>query len=296
MNPIFLEIGPISIRYYGMMYAVAFLVGLQIAFKFIKDRNEGKPESEKIDKKIVEDCLFVAMIGGLIGARIYYVALEWDYYGKHLGDLIAVWKGGMAIHGGIIGAALGTIIYSKMKKVSTLELSDAGIASLALGQAFGRIGNFMNGDAHGVPISTPFKVMLGNNFNEWWSGAKLNSDAFHTSLPWNWFGMTFPLGSPAGNEFPNLRIHPVMLYELVLNVVGFCLLWFVFRKKGLAKGSLTAIYLIQYAIIRSVVTIFRADDLELFGIRAPHLISIVMLITGIVGLYIFNKKSSSDSI
>ncbi|MGM0507966.1 MAG: prolipoprotein diacylglyceryl transferase [Fusobacteriota bacterium] len=282
MNPVFLNLGPLEIRYYGLMYAIAFFLGLYLAKKHGK--NLGFKE------KTVEDFAFTVMISGLLGGRVYYVLLQHEYYFSNPSEIIAVWHGGMAIHGGILGAMLGAFVFTKIKKKDGWKLADIGAAPFILGQAIGRIGNLMNGDAHGVPTFTPLKVMLNNNFNSWWEKYLSGAVGKTTELvPW---GIIFPKGTPAGNEFPNIPTHPTMIYEMVLNFIAFLSIWFIFRKKDLPKGSLFLIYLIEYAIIRSIVTIFRADDLMIFGLRAPHLISLVMII--LPGLILIKKLKKTE--
>jgi phosphatidylglycerol:prolipoprotein diacylglycerol transferase len=120
---------------------------------------------------------------------------------------------------------------------------------------FGRFGNFMNGDAHGVP----------------------------TSLPW---GIVFPKGSIAGDEFPGQPLHPVMLYELVLNLASFFVLWGL-RKKDHKSGFIFALYLMGYGVIRFFVTFFRADDLYVGGIRGPHIISVLFIAGSLACIFAF---------
>lgn len=284
MHPVFLKIGPLEIRYYGMMYAIAFFLGLYLGKKEAKRRG--------IDFALIEDFAFTAMLSGLIGARLYYVFMNWSDYAKTPLEIIAVWHGGMAIHGGILGAIIGTLIFAAIRKVNPLMLGDIGAAPFILGQAIGRIGNFTNGDAHGVPTFTPIKVMLDNTFQKWYSEylAGLHPNA-PDIVPW---GVIFPVGTPAGNEYPYTPTHPVMIYEMILNFIAFLLIWFVFRKKEKYKHSLFYIYIIAYSIIRSVVTIFRADDLMYFGvIRSPHLMSIIFILVASILLYINLKKYKS---
>ncbi|BDU51019.1 prolipoprotein diacylglyceryl transferase [Haliovirga abyssi] len=279
MHPVFLKFGIFEIRYYGLMYAIAFFLGLYLAKKEAKRLN--------IDTNLIEDYVFVAMISGLLGGRLYYVLLESHYYFAHPAEIIAVWHGGMAIHGGIIGGIIGTMIFAKVKKINIWTLGDIAAAPVILGQSIGRIGNLMNGDAHGVPTFAPLNIMLGNDFNQWWAEyLKGMHQGLKNLVPW---GITFPVGTPAGNEFPNIPTHPVMVYEMILNFLAFLSIWFIFRKKKLAKGSLFFIYLIEYGVIRSIVTIFRADDLEILGLRAPHVASLIMIT---VGIYLLKKKNS----
>lgn len=112
---------------------------------------------------------------------------------------------------------------------------------------------------------------------------------FKELVPW---GLVFPSGSPAGEEFPNVALHPAMIYEMILNFMGFIILYRLYRKGNLNKGIITMIYIIIYGLNRSFVSFFRAEDLMVIGMRAPHLISILMFIAATMGIIILNKKSS----
>jgi phosphatidylglycerol:prolipoprotein diacylglycerol transferase len=136
-----------------------------------------------------------------------------------------------------------------------------------LGQALGRFGNFMNGDAHGYPLRS------------------LHLPSWLQHLP-EWMGVVFPPSSIAGREFGQVPLHPVMLYELVLNLIGFVLLWSL-RKSRLPEGGLAGMYLIYYACVRSFTSLFRADDLYLGPLRLPHVVSLVMIV---VGLYLLRPR------
>lgn len=286
MNPVFLKIGSFELHYYGLMYAIAFLVGIYIAKKMAKERN--------FDEKIIDDYAFVAIISGLIGGRIYYVLFNLDYYLANLSEIPAVWHGGMAIHGGIIGGIIGTLIYGKIKKINPSVLGDYAAAPFILGQAIGRFGNLMNGEIHGVPTFTPLSIIfnLKPKFAEWYTYYQslplLEKAKFPDLVPW---GIVFPLSSPAGTEFPNLALHPAMLYELILNFIGFCIIWFILRKKeNKATGHLWWSYIIIYSINRIIVSFFRAEDLMIWGLRAPHLVSIIMIIIALLFLKLGEKK------
>lgn len=286
MNPVFLKIGSFELHYYGLMYAIAFLVGIYIAKKMAKERN--------FDEKIIDDYAFVAIISGLIGGRLYYVLFNLDYYLANLSEIPAVWHGGMAIHGGIIGGIIGTLIYGKIKKINPLVLGDYAAAPFILGQAIGRFGNLMNGEIHGVPTFTPLSIIfnLKPKFAEWYTYYQslplLEKAKFPDLVPW---GIVFPLSSPAGTEFPNLALHPAMLYELILNFIGFCIIWFILRKKeNKATGHLWWSYIIIYSINRIIVSFFRAEDLMIWGLRAPHLVSIIMIIIALLFLKLGEKK------
>lgn len=286
MNPILLSLGKIKITYYGLMYAISFLLGIEIAKKY--------GEKKGLSPEAIENYAFIAMISGLIGGRIYYVIFNLDYYLAYPGDILAVWKGGMAIHGGILGGIIGTCIYGRIKKLNPLLLGDCVAVPLLLGQAIGRIGNLMNGEIYGVPTFTPLKYIftLKPKFYEWFNYYNsLSVDgkgAFKELVPW---GLVFPNSSPAGTEFPNLPLHPAMLYELVLNLIGVLFLWFFLRKKNYKTGTLWCSYIIIYSIIRTFVSFFRAEDLMFYGFRAPHVISVVLIIISSLFIYKLNKKN-----
>jgi phosphatidylglycerol:prolipoprotein diacylglycerol transferase len=211
------------------------------------------------------DLAFYTFVAGLIGGRLYYVLLRWDYYGTHLWKIFAIWEGGMAIHGGLIGGMIGIVWFARLIGASPLRLADMVAPMVSLGHAFGRFGNFMNGDAHGYPLRSPWLPEWLRHFPDW-------------------MGVTFPLSSPAGRQFPNTPLHPVMLYELVLNLLGFCLLWGVRQRptSTTTPGRLLGLYLIYYAAVRSFTSLFRADDLYLGPFRMPHVISVVMALIGLL--------------
>lgn len=285
MNPIFIKLGPLEIRYYGLMYAISFLLGIHFAKKWGKEKG--------IKEDVIENFAFTAIIAGLLGARIYYVLFNLDYYLAKPLSILAVWEGGLAIHGGIVGGFLGALIFAKVKKLDLWTLTDIAAPLLLLGQGIGRIGNFMNGEVHGVPTFTPLKVIFSNNSNfykwyDYYQNASIEVQMkFKELVPW---GVVFPAGSPAGDEFPGVALHPAMLYELVLNFIGVGILVYLYKKNSLNKGLITMIYIILYSLIRSFVSFFRAEDLMVLGMRAPHLISLILIVISSVGIFFLNKQ------
>lgn len=240
MHPILVKIGPIVIRYYGLMYVIAITLGFYLLL------NEVRRKNLPLSTEDLFDLLLWTIPVAIIGARIYYVAFQWSYYSHHLFDIVKVWEGGLAIHGGVIAGAIVVYIFSRVKRVTFWTLTDALSPSLILGQAIGRIGNLMNGDAYGLP----------------------------TNLPW---GIHFPPDSPAGMAYPGLASHPSMIYEMILNLIIFFYLWWI-RKKEYHDGFSTAMYFILYSLARSLVSFTRADSLWLGPVRAAHVISAVLVI------------------
>ncbi len=239
MHPILFEYGPIQIRFYGLMYVVAILVG-----SFLIKREVRRKGIKLTDDDVMNFILWV-VLGGIIGARVYYVLFNMNYYLANPMEIPAVWHGGLAIHGGLIGGILVAYIYLKQRGISFWRMTDCVAPALILGQAFGRFGNFMNGDAHGRP----------------------------TTMPW---GIVFPPQSIAGREFPNIPLHPTMLYEMTINIAIFLLLWFGFRKREHKNGFIFATYAMLYSLGRFVVEGFRADSLMAGPLRAAQVVSLTL--------------------
>jgi len=246
MHPILVQLGPITIRYYGLMYVIAITLGLFILSREVKRKAVMCEASGKlVSTDDLLDLLLWMVPAAIIGARIYYVAFQWGYYGSHPADIVKIWQGGLAIHGGVIGGTLAVFLFARRKQIRFWALTDSISLSLILGQAIGRIGNLMNGDAYGIP----------------------------TTLPW---GIHFPANSPAGMAYPGQATHPSMIYEMILNLLIFSLLWRL-RKRGYKDGFLTSMYFILYSIDRSIVSFTRGDSLWFGSIRAAHVISAILI-------------------
>lgn len=251
MHPILFKYGPLEIRFYGLMYVIAILVGSYLIKHEVRRKKVSLTDDE------VMNFIVWTVIGGVAGARVYYVLFNLSYYLSAPREIPAVWHGGLAIHGGLLGGAGAAWLYLNKHKVLFWRMADAVAPAIILGQTFGRFGNFMNGDAHGRP----------------------------TAMPW---GIVFPPGSIAGNEFPGIPTHPTMLYEMTINFGIFCFLWFVLRKKEHKNGFIFAAYIVMYSMGRFVVEGFRADSLMLGPIRAAQLVSLLIALT--VGALIIVKR------
>ncbi|MBU1048394.1 prolipoprotein diacylglyceryl transferase [Candidatus Bipolaricaulota bacterium] len=269
MHPILLQLGPITIRYYGLMYVIAISLGFYLLSKEVR-----RKQLELSTDNLLDLLLWTVPLA-IIGARLYYVVFHWGYYGSRPMDILKLWQGGLAIHGGVLAGILVVYIFSRRRKIGFWDLTDALVPSLILGQAIGRIGNLTNGDAFGLP----------------------------TTLPW---GIHFPAESPAGMTFPGQATHPSMIYEMILNLAIFSFLWGI-RKRGYRAGFSTAMYFILYAIARSIVSFTRADSLWLgkqrvievttgtytylqsVGVlRAAHAISLLSVV--VFGVMIWRRK------
>lgn len=253
MHPIILKLGHITLYSYGMMVAMAFLFGIYVS-KLEAIRKNIKPD-------LVYDLSFYLIIGGLIGARLYYVAFfNPQSFIKDPISIFKLWQGGLSIHGGILAGIIAGFIFSKIKKVSFWRLADIISPAIILGQGIGRIGCFLNGCCFGLPIK---------------------------SFP----GIRFPKGSLPDIAYNGLPVHPAQLYELILNLAGFFILW-SFRKRLKFDGGLFLLYLMMYAIIRPIVSQFRGDDVYIWhtNLKAANVVSIIIFI---IALAVFIKRKNA---
>jgi phosphatidylglycerol:prolipoprotein diacylglycerol transferase len=240
MHPVLIEFGPFSIRYYGLMYVLGIIMAIFLVRAEVQ--RKGLPLSEDEQTNL----LLFTVLAGILGARLYYVVFNWPYYRQFPWEIPAVWRGGLAIHGGVLGGIGAVLWFARRKAIPLLRLTDVLAPPLILGQALGRFGNFMNGDAHGVP----------------------------TTLPW---GLVFAPNTPAGAQFPNTPLHPTMLYEMAIDLGIFAYLWGT-RKRPAKDGYTTMGYLLLYSLGRFWVEFLRADSLWFGPFRAAQLVSVALMI------------------
>ncbi|PGT79581.1 prolipoprotein diacylglyceryl transferase [Bacillus sp. AFS040349] len=247
------EIGPMAVYWYGIIIAFGVFLGLYLATKQAK--------SLGLDKDIIVDFVMWAIPIALISARVYYVIFKWEYYANNPGKIIAIWEGGIAIHGALIGATLTAIIFARKRQVSFWKLADILAPSIILGQAIGRWGNFMNQEAHGGPVTREFLVNL--------------------QLPDFIINQMFINGQ---------YYHPTFLYESIWNIAGFIVL-IMLRKINLRQGELFLSYIIWYSIGRFFIEGMRTDSLMLTEtLRMAQFISIVLVICSLL-ILIYRRKA-----
>ncbi|MEM8777585.1 MAG: prolipoprotein diacylglyceryl transferase [Cyanobacteria bacterium P01_G01_bin.49] len=249
-GPILLEVGPLAIRWYGFLIASAVLIGATLSQRLAKSR--------QVNPDLVGDLVIWLILGAIPCARLYYVIFQWQEYVQRPEDIVAIWRGGIAIHGAIIGGTLAALIFARLNKVSIWQLADLVVPSLALGQAIGRWGNFFNSEAFGAP----------------------------TNLPWKLF---IPLESRPVEYMAYEYFHPTFLYESLWNFAVFILLlclffWGLKHPTRFKLGTLSLIYLIAYSCGRIWIEGLRTDSLMLGPLRVAQVISLVMIGLGIWGL------------
>jgi phosphatidylglycerol---prolipoprotein diacylglyceryl transferase len=258
IDPIALSLGPIQVHWYGV------IIGLGIALALWLAMREG--EKRGIDKDLFADLMLWAIPISILSARIYYVIFQWDYYAQHPSEILAIWNGGIAIHGALIGAVATAYIFTKKRNVSFWKVADIAAPSIILGQAIGRWGNFINQEAHGGEVSRAFLENL--------------------MLPEFIINQMYINGA---------YYHPTFLYESVWNILGFALL-IGLRRVNLGRGELFLSYVIWYSIGRFFVEGMRTDSLMLTDfLRMAQVISIGLILFA-VALWIYRRMQGYASI
>ena len=258
------------IAFYGMIIGCGMLLGLLVATK------EYVRSGYKADD--IQDFALWVIVLGILGARIYYVIFEWDYYSKHLLEIPNIRQGGLAIYGGVLMALFTCIVYTRKKKLDFFPMADAGVLGLILGQAIGRWGNFFNAEAFGGYTDS----LLAMRIKE----AIVNPTMINENVRSHILlvdGISY------------IQVHPTFLYESVWNLcVFFFLLRFSKRKKF--KGQVFLLYLGLYGFGRFFIEGLRADYLMLFGtgIAVSQALSLILVLASVILQLFFLKKKRSD--
>lgn len=303
MMPYLFKIGSFELRIYSLMIIIGLLLTLYITSKKMKKMG--------YEQEYFENMIIVVFIAALLGARIYYVIFNWEYYKNDPLEIFKVWHGGLAIHGGVILGFVASVIYAHYIKIKVMFFGDLIAPWLLFGQGLGRLGNFANGEAHGVPTIVPPEIIfrLKPIFTDFWatvlntfninnspeSISKLNEIVKNGAevtfqgkvyelkeyVPWG-ISFTNKYMPAAYRDFGTLPVHPTFFYEMILNFTGAFIMFLFWRNdKNISTGLIFGIYLISYGLIRAFVTMFRADDLMLGVLRAPHVASLAFVSVGI---------------
>ncbi|AEV77819.1 TPA: prolipoprotein diacylglyceryl transferase [Staphylococcus aureus] len=243
IDPVAFNLGPLSVRWYGIIIAVGILLGYFVAQRALVKAG--------LHKDTLVDIIFYSALFGFIVARIYFVIFQWPYYAENPGEIIKIWHGGIAIHGGLIGGFIAGVIVCKVKNLNPFQIGDIVAPSIILAQGIGRWGNFMNHEAHGGPVSRAFleQLHLPNFIIE---NMYINGQYYH----------------------------PTFLYESIWDVAGFIIL--VNIRKHLKLGETFFLYLTWYSIGRFFIEGLRTDSLMLTSnIRVAQLVSILLILISI---------------
>ena len=260
MSPVAFTIGNIEIRWYSIFIAISVL----IAYIMIMS----ECSRFKIKKEFAFNMIFWTLIFGIIGARLYYVLFNLSYYKTNPLEILMIWKGGLAIHGGIIFGLITLTIYCRKYNMKVGKMLDIVVVPLILGQAIGRWGNFFNGEAYGsiVDYHTLANIKIIPQF-------------------------------VIDNMYINGSYHlPMFYFESLWCLLGFIILLILRRRKYIKEGQIFGFYLIWYGIARSIIEIFRTDSLMLGNIKVAIVISILMVIVGIIIESIQSRKPKLDEL
>lgn len=238
----------VNIYFYGVILALAIVAGT-----FVSDYFGNKFFGVK--KETVIDLAPYLIVFGIIGARLYYCLLNYDFYMRFPTEILAIRHGGISIHGAILGGLVGLIIFAKRRKLSVFKLCDITSIGLALAQSIGRWGNFFNSEAFGTPTNLPWKLYIAPQYR--------------------------PIPYSDINYF-----HPTFLYESILDLAIFGILVLILKKGWNKKeGNLAFIYLILYSFARIFVECLRIDSVrDVFGVPVAIFVSICIIIVSSIAL------------
>jgi prolipoprotein diacylglyceryl transferase len=253
----FFDLGPFRIH----AYAICILIGIFLATAVTSRRltkRGGEPG-------VVLDIILWAVPLGIVGARIFHVLThpnDYFYDGANLWDVFAVWKGGIAIFGALLGGAVGAYIGTRRAGIRFWSFADALAPGMLLAQAMGRLGNWFNHELFGLPTTLPW-------------GLEISPD-----------NAAYPVGLPVGTLF-----HPTFLYEIVWNLVGVAVILILERKFRLRWGTAFGVYLIWYGVGRSVFESIRVDPSEIFfGLRTNVWAALFAIVIGLVIILVQSRR------
>lgn len=252
MNPVALQLGPISIRWYAICIVSGLILAVYLSMK--------EAPRKKIDPDAIIDFILIAFPLAILGARLYYVIFEWGYYSQHLGEIFAIWNGGIAIYGGLLTGALVLYLFSRRRLIEPIDFLDIAAPSVMIAQSIGRWGNFFNQEAYGAAVKSL-------NYLPSFIRDQMYIDGSYRQ--------------------------PTFLYESIWNLLGFLLILILRRKpQFLRQGEVTAFYLIWYGFGRMIIEGMRTDSLMFVGLRVSQWLSMILILVGLaIILYQRRKKA-----
>lgn len=274
IDPILVQIGPISVHWYGVIIAAAVLAGGVIGT--IEARRRGE------NPDVGWAMLLPVLVFAVIGARLYHVIHQWAYYSEHLIQIPQIWVGGLGIPGAVVGGVFAIWLYCRINHLNTLRWFDIFASAMLLGQAIGRLGNFVNQELYGPPTDLPWGIPI---------------DAAHRVGPWT---------DLAAYPVDTTRFHPLFAYEALLNLVGLVLILWAARRFAawLYDGDILAFYLIWYSGVRIWLETFRVENWTILGVPTAIWIGILTILAaggvfilrhvkgwGVAGAFIKEKEA-----
>ena len=256
INPVLLQLGPLQIRYYGLLYALGFVIAYFLIYYLAKRK------ALPITQDDVADLILYLLVGVVAGSRIIYVIFyNFLYYIKNPFEIIAVWHGGLSFHGGMIGAVIAVYLFCRKKKIDFYDIADIAVIPVALALALGRIGNFINAELYG----------------------RISSVSWCADYSKNQYVMDIPGGCR----------HPSQIYESLKNFFIFAVLWLV-KDKKLPKGLMFWTFVTLYGLLRTLMEFFRQPDEQVGFIFSyftmGQLLSFPLFLIGAYVLFRLSKK------
>lgn len=235
------QIGSFSIRYYSLTFVAAIVSAYLIG--------RARAVRDGIRAEVFDDIAFWTVLVGFISARIYYVLFYWPQFQNNLSEIYKVWHGGIAIYGALIGGAAGLYFACKKHKIRFWHMTDIIVLGLPIAQAIGRLGNYFNYEAFGLPTNLPWKMYVPPQFR--------------------------PAGYAQYQYF-----HPAFAYEIIWNLLVFVLLW-VLGKRFHKRGLLTGTYFMLYSYGRFVIEGIRLDSAYFGSLRGDQITALLLIILGL---------------
>ena len=252
MNPVALQLGPISIRWYAICIVSGLILAVYLSMK--------EAPRKKIDPDAIIDFILIAFPLAILGARLYYVIFEWGYYSQHLGEIFAIWNGGIAIYGGLLTGALVLYLFSRRRLIEPIDFLDIAAPSVMIAQSIGRWGNFFNQEAYGAAVKSL-------NYLPSFIRDQMYIDGSYRQ--------------------------PTFLYESIWNLLGFLLILILRRKpQFLRQGEVTAFYLIWYGFGRMIIEGMRTDSLMFAGLRVSQWLSMILILVGLAIIFYQRRKKA----
>ena len=245
MNRVAFNIFGFNVYYYSL----CILLGVIVAYILIT--REGK--KQELQKEFISDLIFYTLIIGILGARVYYCVFNLDYYLANPSEILKIYNGGLAIHGGVIAGLIFVYFYTKKKNVSFIKILDIVAPAVIIAQSFGRWGNFFNQEAHGG-------ITTYQNLKN----------------------MHIPEFIINGMHIEGKYYYPTFLFESIWCLIGFIILMIARKNKNLRKGFQIGFYFIWYGIGRFFIEAIRTDSLMFFGLKIAQIVSLIGIIIGII--------------
>jgi phosphatidylglycerol---prolipoprotein diacylglyceryl transferase len=264
-GPVLIALGPLDVHWYGLFIVIGVLAALLVIMRLAGYYG--------VSKSSIIDLSFYLIIGGVIGARLYHVVLEWPYYWRYPAEIFQIWHGGLAIHGAIIAGGLICFVWARKSGVNPWLLLSVCVAGMPLAQAIGRWGNYFNQELFGLP----------------------------TDLPW---GIPIAAGNRPAEYFNYQYFHPAFLYECLGDLAVFFILllfhfWIIKGRRFSVRYYQLALagYLMLYSALRFFTEFIRVDEARVvFGLRFPQAVSITIILATIAAYCLLARGRSASAV